>query len=131
MRILKKYLKKVLHIVSRRVTIKSQDTTNRGSAIRAERWINMSDYQEFLKKQMELSRQKAKEAEKKFQEQLSNAVEMHYSEYKNNYSNCKTVPNSYNKKTKTIYVYVNRVAQSQSNKPCPRCGSYCYGDCRA
>jgi hypothetical protein len=33
-------------------------------------------------------------------------VEMHYSEYKNNYSNCKTLPNSYNKETKTIIVLV-------------------------
>ena len=33
-------------------------------------------------------------------------VEMHYSEYKNNYAECKTLPNSYNKDTKTIIVLV-------------------------
>ena len=33
-------------------------------------------------------------------------VEMHYSEYKNNYSNCRTLPNSYNRQTKTIIVLV-------------------------
>lgn len=33
-------------------------------------------------------------------------VEMHYGEYKNNYSGCKTVKDSYNAATKTIRVYV-------------------------
>jgi len=33
-------------------------------------------------------------------------IEMPYSEYKNNYSNCKTKANSYNKASKTIIVYV-------------------------
>lgn len=33
-------------------------------------------------------------------------VEMHYSEYKNSYAECKTLPNSYNKDTKTIIVLV-------------------------
>lgn len=33
-------------------------------------------------------------------------VEMHYSEYKNNFSNCQTLPNSYNRQTKTIIVLV-------------------------
>lgn len=32
--------------------------------------------------------------------------EMHYSEYKNNYSDCETKRGSYNKETKTIIVYV-------------------------
>lgn len=35
-----------------------------------------------------------------------NEVEMHYSEYKNNYSNCETKAGSYNKKIKTIIVLV-------------------------
>lgn len=33
-------------------------------------------------------------------------VEMHYSEYKNNYSDCKTKIDSYNSETKTIVVFV-------------------------
>lgn len=33
-------------------------------------------------------------------------VEMHYSEYKNNYADCKTQKGSYNSDTKTIVVYV-------------------------
>lgn len=35
-------------------------------------------------------------------------VEMHYSEYKNNYADCKTKANSYDKRAKTIIVYVPR-----------------------
>jgi len=33
-------------------------------------------------------------------------IEMHYSEYKNNYADCKTKPGSYDGKAKTIIVYV-------------------------
>ncbi len=33
-------------------------------------------------------------------------VEMHYAEYKNNFSNCQTLPNSYDSKAKTIVVLV-------------------------
>lgn len=38
-------------------------------------------------------------------------IEMTYSEYKNNYADCKTKPNSYNKSTKTIIVYVPKKAE--------------------
>lgn len=44
---------------------------------------------------------KAKEAARGCEE-----IEMHYGEYKKNYSNCKTKPNSYNAETKTVVVYV-------------------------
>lgn len=59
---------------------------------------------------------------------------MHYSEYKTNYSDCKTVDGSYDKKTKTIEVMTlvrksfKRIAY---NGLCPRCHTYCYGDCMA
>lgn len=59
---------------------------------------------------------------------------MHYSEYKNNYSECETVPGSYDKKTKTIEVMTmvrkgfKRIAY---NGICPRCHTYCCGDCTA
>lgn len=33
-------------------------------------------------------------------------TEMKYSEYKNNYADCKTKPGSYNKESKTIIVFV-------------------------
>lgn len=57
---------------------------------------------------------------------------MHYSEYKTNYSNCQTVEGSYDKQTKTIEVMTlvrkgfKRIAY---NGLCPRCHTYCYGDC--
>ena len=38
-------------------------------------------------------------------------VEMHYAEYKNNFSNCQTLPNSYDSKTKTIVVLVPVAAE--------------------
>lgn len=41
-------------------------------------------------------------------------VEMHYSEYKNNYSDCQTKANSYDKKTKTIIVYVPKKADEET-----------------
>lgn len=62
---------------------------------------------------------------------------MHYSEYKNNYSDCKTVEGSYDKQTKTIEVMTlvrkgfKRIAYKSSNGLCPRCHTYCYGDCAA
>ena len=54
-------------------------------------------------------------------------VRMHYSEYKTSYRGCKTVDGSYDKKTKTIEVYT-RYTRS-ANGLCPRCHTYCYGDC--
>lgn len=57
---------------------------------------------------------------------------MHYSEYKNNYSECETVPGSYDKRTKTIEVMTKRFKHIHaSNGLCPYCHTYCYGDCRA
>ena len=47
-----------------------------------------------------------RECYEKEQNKNCNEVEMPYSEYKNNYSNCKTKANSYNKASKTIIVYV-------------------------
>ena len=40
--------------------------------------------------------------------------EMHYSEYKRNYSDCKTVSGSYNPKTKTIKVYMKNEEEDQT-----------------
>ena len=51
-------------------------------------------------------------------------ITMKYSEYKNNYAGYKTVPNSYDKKAKTIQVI------TKSNV-CPICRGYCYGDCQS
>lgn len=62
---------------------------------------------------------------------------MHYSEYKNYYSDCATVPGSYDKRTKTIEVMTNVSSKNSArnsfinriNGLCPRCHTYCYGDC--
>jgi len=54
-----------------------------------------------------------------------NTKVMLYSEYKNNYSGYKTVKNSYDAKHKTIEVIM------VNNGLCPKCHTYCYGDCEA
>lgn len=57
---------------------------------------------------------------------------MHYSEYKTNYSDCQTVEGSYDKKSKTIEVMtlVRKSFKRIGYKGlCPRCHTYCYGDC--
>lgn len=77
----------------------------------------------------------AKAAAKKM---AAGIVRMHYSQYKNEYSNCQTVEDSYDKKTKTIEV-MTKVARVFERRPsvtairglCPRCHTYCYGDCMA
>lgn len=48
----------------------------------------------------------------------SGIVTMHYSEYKNNYASCKTVPGSYDKRAKTIDVCTKGVPAmtAKSNK---------------
>lgn len=77
----------------------------------------------------------AKAAAKKI---AAGIVRMHYSQYKNEYSNCQTVEGSYDKKTKTIEV-MTKVARVFERRPsvtairglCPRCHTYCYGDCMA
>lgn len=77
----------------------------------------------------------AKAAAKKM---AAGIVRMHYSQYKNEYSSCQTVEGSYDKKTKTIEV-MTKVARVFERRPsvtairglCPRCHTYCYGDCMA
>lgn len=59
---------------------------------------------------------------------------MHYSGYKNNYSECETVSGSYDKSTKTIEVLTlvrKGFKRIDYGGPCPRCHTYCYGDCMA
>ena len=75
-------------------------------------------------------------------------VRMHYSQYKAEYSKCQTVEGSYDKATKTIEVMTKTVrtferpaytAARTTRRPsvtairglCPRCHTYCYGDCMA
>lgn len=86
------------------------------------------EYKEYVERQQIEASTRAKAKEEAKEKELSGAVEMSYAEYKNKYATCKTVANSYNKKTKTIFVIVNK---SNSNGICPHCGTRCYGDCRA
>lgn len=77
-------------------------------------------------------------AEKTAKIAAAGIIRMHYSQYKNEYSNCQTVEGSYDKKTKTIEV-MTKVARVFERRPsvtairglCPRCHTYCYGDCMA
>lgn len=83
----------------------------------------------------EAAKRAAVEAAKR---EAAGVVRMHYSQYKNEYSSCQTVDGSYDKKTKTIEV-MTRVARVFERHPsvtairglCPRCHTYCYGDCMA
>lgn len=83
-------------------------------------------YAEFVAKQQSTAKTASGKKAEEQQKSASGAVEMKYSEYKNKYAHCKTVPDSYDKKNKTIMVIIN-----QNNGLCPHCESYCYGDCQA
>lgn len=74
-------------------------------------------------------------AKKAAKDALTGVVRMHYFQYKNEYASCQTVEGSYDKKTKTIEV-MTKVARtygkrypSATHGICPRCHTYCYGDC--
>lgn len=62
---------------------------------------------------------------------------MHYSEYKRDFADCEAVEGSYDKRTKTIEVMTKRFKTARNtfvsrlNGRCPRCHTYCYGDCCA
>lgn len=103
----------------------------------AQKWIEKKNFSWALKKAWS----EAKEAVKEAAEAVKTGLRrMHYSEYKNNYADCKTVEGSYDKRTKTIEVLtlVPKIARKSmtyltntKNGLCPRCGTYCYGDCTA
>lgn len=79
------------------------------------------------------------DAKKAVEKVAAGIVRMHYSKYKNEYANCKTVEGSYDKATKTIEVMTKTLRTFKSTRPsvtairglCPRCHTYCYGDCMA
>lgn len=62
-------------------------------------------------------------------------VTMSYSQYKNNYAGCATLEGSYNKRDKSIVVLtkVNKYSKAKASSCgiCPKCGTYCYGDCQS
>lgn len=87
-------------------------------------------------------------AEKTAKIAASGIVRMAYAQYKREYAECQTVEGSYDKATKTIEVMTKVLrtferpaytAARTSRRPsvtairglCPRCHTYCYGDCMA
>lgn len=100
----------------------------------AQKWVKKESFSWALKKAWA----EAKEAVKDAAEAAKTGLRrMHYSEYKRDYSDCKTVEGSYDKCTKTIEVMTfvrktrNSAFVSHLNGLCPRCHTYCYGDCCA
>ena len=100
----------------------------------------VKQYRETFSQSLKVAWAQAKEAVKAAAEVAAKGiVRMHYSEYKSNYSDCQTVEGSYDKRTKTIEV-MTKVAKAACNTfksavnrngVCPRCHTYCFGDCTA
>lgn len=86
-------------------------------------------FAEALKESWAIEKGIVEDAEKEEAEKANGIVEMHYAEYKKNYAGCKTVAGSYNKATKTIKVCTREFKRIMGL--CPRCHTYCYGDCTA
>lgn len=86
-------------------------------------------------KLMELAETRVANRERKAAEDAKSEAQgimtMPYGEYKNKYSHCQTVPNSYDKRRKTIDVMTktSKYSSRNNNGICPRCGTYCDGDC--
>lgn len=95
----------------------------------SKKWVGttIKTFADALRQAWGMAKDAVKAAEEAAQKGI---VRMHYSEYKKNYSECKTVEGSYDKRTKTI-----EVITKQSKKTnglfglCPRCHSWCYSDC--
>lgn len=95
------------------------------------KWVTSLDFAECLRRAWKKAKQAIKDAAEALRTGLRR---MHYSEYKNNYTHCKTVEGSYDKRTKTIEV-MTKIARNgvriEASGICPHCGTYCYGDCMA
>ena len=99
-------------------------------------WVESLSFSECLRRAWRNAKEEVKAAA---EAAVKGIRRMHYSEYKSNYSDCETVEGSYDKRTKTIEVMTNvrRVRKSAINSYrsrnglCPRCHTYCYGDCTA
>lgn len=93
---------------------------------RAKEWkSSISTFSDALKRAWAVA--KARLAEDEADAKRRGIVRMHYAEYKNNYSECRTVKGSYDKRTKTIEV----ITRKDVNGLCPHCHTWCYGDCQA
>lgn len=101
----------------------------------SQKWVNSLSFAECLRRAW----REAKEAIKAAAEAAKTGLcRMHYSEYKANYSDRQIVEGSYDKRTKTIEVMTlvrksfKRIGYGNANNGlCPRCHTYCYGDCMA
>lgn len=98
----------------------------------SQKWVDSLSFAECLRRAWANAKKAAAEAEAAARSGLRR---MAYAEYKRFYSDCKTVDGSYDKSTKTIEV-LTRVVRSTGKAAaafgiCPRCHTYCYGDCRA
>lgn len=93
----------------------------------SQKWVGEHTFSWALKRAWQEAKEKISETVETIKTGLRR---MHYSEYKNNYSNCETVEGSYDKRTKTIEVLTRKI-KNVRNSICPYCHTYCYGDCRA
>lgn len=81
------------------------------------------------------------DAKKAAEKSAAGIVRMAYAQYKREYSDFQTVEGSYDKRTKTIEVMTKtlrtfaksarRISVTAIRGLCPRCHTYCYGDCMA
>lgn len=101
---------------------------------KAQKWVNKLSFSECLRRAWSDAKQAIRKAAENVQAGLRR---MHYGEYKTSYSNCETVPGSYDKATKTIEVYTKRIRSTYGTHSahstsglCPYCHTYCYGDCQ-
>lgn len=98
----------------------------------AKNWVSKLSFSECLRRAWETAKNEIKAAAEIAAKGIRR---MHYSEYKTNYSDCQTVEGSYDKRTKTIEVMTKVVKAARTayksvrNGICPRCHTYCYGDC--
>lgn len=98
----------------------------------AKKWVRPLSFAECLRRAWATAKNEVKAAAEIAAKGIRR---MHYSEYKTNYSDCQTVEGSYDKRTKTIEVMTNVVKSarrsivSEINGLCPRCHTYCFGDC--
>lgn len=61
-----------------------------------------------IRKAEEAAKKASEEAKRQIENAANGIVRMSYAEYKNNYAECRTVANSYDKRTKTIEVYTTQ-----------------------
>lgn len=100
----------------------------------AQKWVEKKSFSWALKKAWNEAKETVKAADEAAKTGLRR---MHYSEYKRDFADCMTVEGSYDKRTKTIEVMTKRIKSARAtferrvNGICPRCHTYCYGDCMA